>query len=173
MEDKLVLFNGPIIESVYEAQKQKGWFFKWWRFRRLKKKISTLSPDFNMLYAIAEFVRSLEIIYNYPNNEYCKMYSLNSKSKESSMNLFINVTNGYIEYQLSYPNIITVKMHRNTGNKLMSQWRFADGECELVNKETEMLMEIIIKSTMDAFLDLYENYYLGYYTDNPDHYGDI
>ena len=158
MEDKLVLFNGPIIESIYDTKK--GFFFRWLELRKLRKRMSKLSPDFNMLMAIAEFIRSLEIIYNYSNDETCQIYSMNSKNKDGNTSLFINVYNGYIEYQLSYPNIITVKMHRSTGNKLMSQWRFADGECELVNRETEMLMERIIRATMDAFMKLYTDYYL-------------
>ena len=158
MEDKLVLFNGPIIESVYSCKD--GFLIRWINTKILKKRISKLSPDFAMLVAIAEFVRSLEIIYNYQNDDTCEIYSLSSKNKDGGTSLFINVNNGYIEYQLSYPNIITVKMHRTTGNKLMSQWRFADGECELVNRETEMLMERIIKATMDAFMNLYTDYYL-------------
>lgn len=160
MDDKLVLFNGPIIDAVYNGKKE-NWIKRWLKMRSFKKKLSKLSPDFTFLYAIAEFVRSLEIIYNYKNNEQCKIYSVNSKLKDSSgTNLFINVNDGYIEYQLSYPNIIKVQMHRTTGNKLLSKWEFADGECELVNKETEMLMERIIEATMDAFIDLFRDYYL-------------
>lgn len=117
------------------------------------------SPDFEMLWQFANFIRMLELCNWYDN---CKTNTIfSSKEYENGENGFIiNKQNRQLIFKLyNYNETITIYIKRKYGNKKDSEITFKNHGMVLETQEDTVLMNNIIKDTMDSIIYLFSEYY--------------
>lgn len=131
----------------------------WWKMevKLFTYYLSKISPDFNMLWQIADFINYIELLYMYPNNN--NIILLDSKSSIRSFR--IQHETFYIEYTLFLEDkLINIKIVRSD-NRVMSEISFPDGQGTLENRTDMILMFNIIEWTVNPIKDLFKEYYYG------------
>lgn len=145
------------MEPIYA--KKKFSILSWLKMKFFIHKLNKISPDFNMLWEIADFCKILEVVYMYDNSNNSKLYS--STKQTNGMNSFIIKNESCsILYTLdASAKEICIEIKRNIGNKSNSIIRFIDGEAEIKTEDNKHLFINLINWLMDDVVELIERYY--------------
>ena len=122
--------------------------------------LTKVSPDFKMLWYIADFIKVLEMLYMYHNVETAPIYCILTKSSVRSFR--VNFVDFYIEYTLYEDDkLINFEVIRLWNKDATSKVSFIDGEGIMKTRSDEVLMFTIIDLTMqrvyDLFVETYDN----------------
>lgn len=162
-EIEKMIRNGinPFMYFIYNKKKHN--FFWWLKYRSFLKYLDTLSPDFNMLLAMSDFIKILSILFAYPNDSKdSKVYSYHKLKTKNISSFGINDPNFKLEYTLYInenhsANQIAISLKRPSGG--ISQTIFDDGKCAITSKEDNLFMYNIINWTMIPIKELFVIYY--------------
>jgi len=143
--------------TISKYQKIKNWFY----YKKFLYDLNKTSPDFNMLWQFADFIKTLEITSWYDNSIHNIVFS--SKDFTKGQNGFIinkDSPKMQIIFKLYSKNEnITMSIKRNYGHKKNSEISFTNRELVLDTPEDEILMLNIIKIITDAMGILLKEYY--------------
>lgn len=127
--------------------------------KNFKKYISKISPDFKMLWCIADFIKTLEILYMYHNVETAPLYLFIPK-KSNVRSFRVNFSDFYIEYTLYEDDMnINCKIRRSWNTEAKSDISFKDGECIMKTRADEILMFTMIDLTMQMVYNIFDETY--------------
>lgn len=147
--------------NYYTSYKKKG--IKWWlEYYRFTKYLKVISPSFNMLWSIADFLTNIELLYMYQNDETANIHTIpTTKNDIRSFRINNREDNFYIEYTLyKSDSTINIKLKRLWGSQKISEMTFPDGGAIMQTRFDEILMHSIINWTMEPvqklFIEIYK-----------------
>lgn len=135
--------------------------------RKIIKMLHNVSPSFNMMMEMHEFLTLLTNIYMYNNNDNFHLFlgSINNKNKN---NLFAMIykDNGFSIKYILYPNYennkhqINIEITREGQNKnSVERISFYENEYQIKDKYDEEKMNFIITCLINGIIELIEFYY--------------
>lgn len=149
--------TNDLIESVlYNKHKIKSYF----KYRKLIHRLKKLSPDYNTLEIIYDFIDQLNFAYFYCLNEDNTLFIANSrkgKNKLGEKSLMYKNSDVKILIKLQADDIITMDISRNMGysNTTIS---FKNGEAAINNKLEEQLFINCTDLIMDSLCKIIKKY---------------
>ena len=158
MKEKVNIFIEPILEkkSKYDLK-------SYIKMKKLCKKLKKVSPDFDMLMAIHEFLLLIEMIYMHSNNDNGhNLFSATLPSQNFTGGAFIyKEANFQIKFVMrSTDKTINIEIERVLKSKnKRNTISFKDGEAVITNKYEEEAFQFIIACVMDGLIDLIQYYY--------------
>lgn len=129
------------------------------KFRWFLHKLNKVTPNFDMLCNIADFIKMLEVVYLYTNFKPSVLYSL-TKSK-TDMGFILNVNGHEIVFTLTEDEdrYIRIEIY-NLNGKVRSSVSFKDGATDIIETvHDEQLFINITDWLMKAVIDLLKTYY--------------
>ena len=148
---------------IYMKRMSKGFkkFTNWLAYRIFLHDLKTTSPDFNMLWQFADFIKMLEIASWYDNAKHNVAFS--SKDYNNGENGFIiNKENEKLKviFKLTEKNNnIALSIIRDYGHKRSNDLSFKNKEIEMEHGVDELLMLHVIDITTEVMIILLEEYY--------------
>lgn len=149
------------IKPIYNKKKYS--LIDYIKFRLFLRKLKKITPNFDMLMEIYDFLKILKMVYMYnPDMEHCKMYASN---KNSTNMIVFDAKKGFnVHISLNEDTrVITIKILRLSdmvSKKAMgSEMSFRDGEAVISDINEENLFINIINYIMDSAVDLLKYYY--------------
>ena len=153
------------INIIYEKNPLSNIFMKFihkWKVKRFKQSLSKSSPDFNMLWSMADFIKLAEELFFYNNissvcDDTIGLYS--SRSYKLNENGFKLCTSEYTLVIKLYGNSrrTVLELERNTNVLLKSKLSFKNNEWEEEpNVDSEILLEILIRDIIKHILNLFD-----------------
>lgn len=126
--------------------------------KNFKKYLNKISPNFRMLWYIADFIKILEMLYMYHNVQKAPLYLMSTKSNIRSF--IVNFDDFYIEYTLYEDDKrINCKVIRSWNDDAKSEITFIDGEYVVKTRADEVLMFTIIDLTMKKVYNIFDETY--------------
>jgi len=123
---------------------------KMWFKYKLKKRLKLLSPGFNCMVDIAEFLYYLDLLYLFENDADINGISGVLKSNLKQCTIIVKPNKAQtIKITLTAPNYITIETANN--GKLRNKISFEDGEAEVDTIYRRKLFLTIIDCLMDSF----------------------
>jgi len=136
-------------------------FKNWLYYKRFLIGLNKVSPDFEMLWHFADFIKLLEITSWYDNSKHNSVFSSKDYSKGEN-GFIINRENPKMQIVLklySKNESISLSIKRDYGHKKNSEISFINQQLELETQEDEILMLKVIKIITDTMGILLKEYY--------------
>ena len=150
-----IIYKKMMPAKIY--QRFKNWLY----YKRFLMDLNKVSPDFDMLWQFADFIKILEITSWYDNSKHNIAFS--SKDYSNGENGFmINKEDPKMQiiFKLYSKNErISLSIKRDYGHKKNSEMSFINRELVLENPEDEILMLKVIKIITDTMGILLKEYY--------------
>ncbi len=150
-----IIYKKMMTTNIY--QKFKNWIY----YRKFMIGLNKISPDFEMLWHFAEFIKLLEITSWYDNSKHNIAFS--SKDYSNGENGFIinkESPKMQIIFKLYSKNErISLSIKRDYGHKKNSEMSFINRELVLETPEDEILMLMVIRIITDTMGTLLKEYY--------------
>jgi hypothetical protein len=149
----------PYMYYINNKENKFHWFMEFYRFQAY---LSKISPDFYMLWHIYGFIKHIELLYMYHDDDSSPIHTIKTKDDSSirSFRICNSELDFYIEYTLYIDDgTISIKLKRLWGSTISSEMSFVDSRCKLESRTDEILMYNIIKWTMEPVRDLFLQYY--------------
>jgi len=143
--------------AINKYQKLRSWI----EYKKFLMDLEKTSPDFDMLWQFADFIKLLEITSWYDNSKYNIAFS--SKDYANGENGFMinkETPKMQIIFKLYTKNEnIVMSIKRDYGHKRNSEVSFANRELVLKTAEDEILMLNVIKTITNTMGILLKEYY--------------
>jgi len=136
-------------------------FKNWLYYKRFLIGLNKISPDFEMLWHFADFIKLLEITSWYDNSKHNIVFSSKDYSKGEN-GFIINREDPKMQIVLklySKNENISLSIKRDYGHKKNSEISFINQQLELETPEDEILMLRVIKIITDTMGILLKEYY--------------
>ncbi len=150
-----IIYNKMMAINKY--QKLRSWL----EYKKFLKDLEKTSPDFDMLWQFADFIKLLEITSWYDNSKHNIAFS--SKDYANGENGFMinkETPKMQIIFKLYTKNEnIVMSIKRDYGHKRNSEISFANRELILETPEDEILMLNVIKTITNTMGILLKEYY--------------
>ncbi len=150
-----IIYKKMMPAKIY--QRFKNWLY----YKRFLMDLNKVSPDFNMLWHFADFIKLLEITSWYDNSKHNSVFSSKDYSKGEN-GFIINRENPKMQIVLklySKNESISLSIKRDYGHKKNSEISFINQQLELETPEDEILMLRVIKIITDTMIILLKEYY--------------
>lgn len=118
-------------------------YFKYLNFVR---KLHKTTPNLSILWDIANFIKTLELVSFYDNSKNSLISSPRSYPKMTENGFVVHDPNVELKYKLDLDeNLITIEINRIKGTNYKSTLRFHDGnnDIEMTRDEQELLLNIV------------------------------
>lgn len=110
------------------------------------RKLHKTTPDLSILWDIANFIKTLELVSFYDNSKNSLISSARSYPKLTENGFVVHDPRVELKYKLDLDdNLITIEINRLKGTNYKSTLRFHDGnkEIEMNRDEQELLLNIV------------------------------
>ena len=157
-EEKVNMFIKPIFDK-----KKKHYLPSYIELRKLLKMIKKTSPSFNMMMEIYNFIKLLESIYMYGNDDNHFLFSATVPKGYDAAMIYVE-GNFEIKFVLRRTldiDEINIQTRRTTrsSNNITKNISFVEGDDVINNKEDEQWFLFIIACLMNGVAELVTYYY--------------
>jgi len=150
------------IDHIYKYKRSKHKFLYRIKTYFFLKKLKYITPDFFLLWDISILLKTLQLIYLYPNSVEDRIHTYhNKKQKDNETSFAVNVDSCEIVFTLDKDiKGIEIKtyMKVNKTIELKNSIYFIDGEADVSDIHNEQLFINIIDWLMDSVSDLVKKY---------------
>lgn len=155
--------NGNIfMRHIYGKQKS------WWKnlkprreYKKFLKSLKSVSPDFSMLWNIADFIKELELVYMYDNStKHDGLYSSNGYNPGENGIKYTSDDLSFVIKLFSDDTRVVIEIDRHKGNQIRGKLEFIGndwvGDHDICD---EMLLENIVNRLMNETTYLLTYFY--------------
>lgn len=140
------------MEHIYKKKKYD--LIGYIKYRKFLRQLDKVTPNYDMLVQVRDFLNTLERVYMYSNDIHDKLYSI---TDSKNITFILQVENGYIRFVMNNDKSTTITVNHNK-TKLKSTITFTEDSI-IQNEDDIHLLSNIANWLMDAVKELIIKYY--------------